>query len=136
MPPGLIDQQRTVLARAHPCGDLGQVQAHALGVAPRQDQAGRGAGGRADRAEDVGRCRALILWRRWPGAAFGPAPGDLVLLADPGFVGEPDLYAAGAGARRAPDRVQTRGETFLKASMAPAAWAWWRGRAESLRYPI
>jgi len=22
----------------------------------------------------------------------------------------------------------------LKASIAPAAWAWWRGRAESLRY--
>ena len=86
--------------------------------------------------EDVGRCRALILRRRWPGAAFGPAPGDLVLLADPGLVGEPDLYAAGAGARRAPDRVQTRGETFLKASMAPVAWAWWRGRADSLRYPI
>lgn len=34
-PPRLIDQQRAVLARAHSCGDFGQVQAHALCVTPR-----------------------------------------------------------------------------------------------------
>jgi hypothetical protein len=69
------------------------------------------------------------------GIAFGdgPAPGDLVLLPDAGLIAEPDLDLAGIDARRARDRVQTGGEAFLKASTAPAAWAWWRGRAESLR---
>ena len=90
----------------------------------------------ADRAEDVGRRGALVLRRGWPLAAPGPAPGDLVLLADAGFVGEPDFYGIAPEALCARDRVQAGGETFLKASIAPSACAWWRGRADSLRYPI
>jgi len=121
VPARLVHQQRAVPARRHSCCDLDQVQAHRLSVAPGQDQPGAGARLGADRAEDVGRCRALILWCRWPGAAFGPAPGELVLLADPGLIGEPDLYALAAKTLRAPDRVQTRGETFLKAAIAPCA---------------
>lgn len=62
--------------------------------------------------------RALVLRCRRPCAAACPAPGDLVLLADAGLVGEPDLYGAGLDAPLAPDRVQARGETFAKASIA------------------
>ena len=63
MPASLIDQQGTVLARRDPRGDFGQVQAHGLGVAPGQNQTCRGARHRADRAENVGRRRTLILRR-------------------------------------------------------------------------
>ena len=103
---------------------LGHMKAHRLGVAPGQDKPGAGSRLGAYRTEDGGGRRALVLWRRGSGASFGPAPDDLVLLADPGLVGEPDLYALAADTLRAPDRVQARGETFLKASIAPCACAW------------
>ena len=112
MPTRLVQQQCTMLARRDPCGDLGQVQAHCLGVAPGQNQAGAGAGFGADRAEDIGGRRAWVLRCGRPCATPGPAPSDLVLLADAGLVGEPDLYAVAADTLRAPDRVQTRGEAF------------------------
>ncbi len=56
-------------------------------------------------------------------AAFGPTAGDLVLLADPSFVGEPDLYRAGIDSLLAPDLFQAGGETFLKCSIALSACA-------------
>jgi hypothetical protein len=84
MPGGLVDQQ----GRVPSGGDLGrdrrQMPAHRLGVAPWQDQAGALAALGTDGAEDVGGRGALILRCRRPAAAPGPAPGDLVLLADPG----------------------------------------------------
>ena len=131
-PSGLVDQQCAVLARRDPGRDRREMQAHGFGVAPWQDQACRFPGLGADRAEDVGGCRALVLRSRGPRASFGPAPGDLILLADTGLVAEPDLYAAAADTLRARSRPGAGG-LFLKASMAPAAWAWWRGRAVSLR---
>ena len=36
--------------------------------------------------------RALIVRRRGPRSPSCPAPGDLVLLPDPGLVPEPNLY--------------------------------------------
>src|SRR3546814_15775771 len=72
---------------------LVQMQGHGFGIAEGQYQPRALAVFRADRAEDIGRFRPLILWRRWPRPTSGPAPGDLVLLADPRFVLEPSLYA-------------------------------------------
>jgi hypothetical protein len=112
-----------MFARRHPGRDLGQVQAHCRGVAPGQDQAGHSPGLGADGAEDVGGCRALVLRGRGPGAAPSPAPGDLVLLSDPGLVAEPNLYIVASNIRRAPDRIQAAGETLSKSSIAPAACA-------------
>ncbi len=40
--------------------------------------------------------------------------GDLVVLTDPSFVGEPDLYRAGIDSLLAPDLFKAGGETFLK----------------------
>ncbi len=68
-----------------------QVLGHGVGVAPGHDESRTLALLGADGAEDVGRRRALILQCTGPGAAFRPAPGQLVLLADAGFVAEPDL---------------------------------------------
>jgi hypothetical protein len=52
-----------------------------------------------------------------------PPPGDAVLLADAGFVGEPNLYRVEADALLARDACQRGGKVFLNASMAPPAWA-------------
>ena len=96
---------------------------HRFGVAPRQDQARGLAVQRADGAEDVGGCRALVVRCGWTGAAPRPTPGDLVLLPDPGFIAKPDLYVGAANALLARDLAKARWETFLKASIAPCAWA-------------
>jgi hypothetical protein len=63
----------------------------------------------------------LILRRGWPRPAPSPTPGDLVLLTNSGFVGEPDLYRSGLDALLARDFTQSGGETFLKFSIASAA---------------
>ena len=76
-----------------------------------------------DGAEDISRGGSLIFGSAWTRAALGPAPGDLVLLADARLVGEPDFYGAGLDALLAPDRFQARGKAFLKSSIAPVAWA-------------
>ena len=53
---------------------------------------------------------------RRAGARTAPRPsaGDLVLLPDPGFVGEPDLYVVGINAFALRDFVQPLSEAFLK----------------------
>src|SRR5258708_20258425 len=110
------------------------MQSHRGGIGGWQDKTGPGSSRRTDRAEDVGRAGALIVWRRGPRSAPRPAPGDLVLLPDPGLVLEPDLYRL---ARRVAlgDLVEAGGEVFLNAARASASWAWCRGRADSLRKP-
>src|SRR5918911_5661010 len=134
MPTGLIEQHHRMRAGRHLARDLGQVQAHVLTRATGQNQARALALSRADRAEDIGRGGPLVL-RRWgTAAAPGPAPRDLVLLPDPGLIGEPDLYGLAAGLITR-DRRQTGRKLFLKTATAASLLAWWRGRAESLREP-
>ena len=111
-------------------GYLGQVERHALGVAPWQHQAGAFALGRADHAADIGRRGALVLGRRWPSAALGPLPRDAVLLADPGFILPPELYGRADWECRF-DRCQLGWEVLLKTAMASIPCAWCRGRAVS-----
>ena len=133
MPAGLIDQEHGVGAGRDGLGDLGEMQVHRLGIAGRQDQGRALALLRADGPEDVGRGGSLITGRTGTRAALRPAAGDLVLLADPGLVLEPNLYCLGIDRLSARDCLQAGGEVFLKSSITPAACAWWRGRAESLR---
>ena len=47
----------------------------------------------------------------------------LFFLADARLVGKPDFYGGGLDALLAPDLRQALRETFLKSSIAPAAWA-------------
>ncbi len=85
---------------------------HGLGVATGQDEAGANAARRADGAEDVGRLGALIAGRAGPGSPLRPAPRDLVLLADPGFILPPQFYL-GAGRQLGADLCQRGGQAFL-----------------------
>lgn len=133
VPAGLIHEQHGVGAGSDVQGDLCQVQDHGVGVAERQNEAGRLALLRAYRAEDVCGFGALIVRCRGSRSPLRPSPRDLVLLADPGLVLEPDLYRCAARKGRS-DFVQLGGKApFLKASIASGSWAWCLGRAESFR---
>ena len=123
MPTCLVDKEDGVGARCDHPGDFREVQVHRLGIAGGQDQGRTLSLSRADGAEDVGRSGALVVWGRGPCAALGPAPRDFVLLADAGFIGEPDLYGSRLDAFLARDFVKERGEVFLYSSIAPSAWA-------------
>jgi hypothetical protein len=120
MPSGLIQQQERMLARRDLCGDFGQMQTHRLAVAVGQDQSGAFSVAGTDGAEDVGRSGALIGGSRGSCSAQGPAPRDLVLLADARLVREPDFEGVSCEALFVGDLRQARWELFLKASMAPS----------------
>ena len=92
VPTGLIHQHDRVSAGCDGERYLVQMQGHGFGIAEGQHQPCALAVFRADRAKDVGRFRPLILGRRWPCPASRPAPRDLVLLTNAGFVLEPYLY--------------------------------------------
>ncbi len=91
VPAGLIHEQHGMGSWLHGECDLVEMQFHRLGVARRQDETGRLAERRADSAEDIGRGGSLIFQGKRSCAAFGPPPRDLVLLADAGFVLEPEF---------------------------------------------
>src|SRR5512147_378824 len=102
-------------------GDLLEVHAHRLAVAPWHDDPGGFAFSGTDRTEQPCRGPPLILGRRGPGAAPRPAPSELGLLADAGLVLPPQLYWRSS--REPPlDLRQTGGEAFLKSVMASPFW--------------
>ncbi len=120
MPAGLVSENDGMLAGRDLGGDLGKVKRHRLAVAMRQHQGRALAVTGTDGAKYVGGSRALIGRCAGAAAASGPAAGDLVLLADPGFIGEPDLYVDRSEAFRSGDFRQLGGEVFLNASTAPS----------------
>ena len=121
MPAGLVDKKGGVRAWRNLRCDFGQMQVHGFGVTPGQDEGCALAVLGADCAEYISGGGSLISGSARTRAALGPAPGDLVLLADARLVGEPDLYGAGLDVLLAPDRFQARGKAFLKSSIAPVA---------------
>ena len=123
MPASLINQEDGVGLGRHGLRNLHEMQVHRLGVAGGQDQSRSFALFRADRTEDVGGSGALITGSAWARTALGPTAGDLVLLANTGFVCKPDFYLVAIDCLLVRDGIQTRGETFLKSSITPSAWA-------------
>jgi len=107
MPAGPVEDEDGMGVGRHRAADLEEMLLHGLRVAERHDEAGALALGRADRAEDVGPGGALVVRRARPGPAPGPSAGELVLLADPGLVLEPEFYAL-AGMRGAELRQALR----------------------------
>lgn len=117
VPSGLIEDEHGMGTGRHVEGDLFQMHAHRFTVAAGHDDAGGLAFSRTDRTKDPGRGSSLITRSRGTCAALGPAPGELGLLADPGFVLPPQLY--GRSFREAfADLRQTGGEAFLKMAMS------------------
>src|SRR3954447_18707421 len=123
VPAGLIEEKNRMLAGRDLGRNLGQVQGHRLGVASWKDERRALSIVWADGSEDIGGGGALVVRSRGPCPASGPAPRDFVLLADPGLVGEPDLYVVAIEPLLARDLRQAGWERFLKASIAPLAWA-------------
>ena len=123
VPASLIDQEDGVGTGRDDRGDLGEVQVHRIGVAGRQDQGRTVAFLWADGAEDVGRGGSLITGSAGAGATLCPSAGDFVLLAETSLICEPDLYLVDVDRLFLGDCVQTRGEVFLKSSIAPSACA-------------
>ncbi len=121
-PSGLIHEQDGVGIGRGGVGYFREVQAHCRRVAPGQNESGPLSLFGTDRAKEIGRSCALVAWSGWPGSAFCPAPRDLVLLADAGFVLKPDFYPL-AARRAASDLRHEGGEFFLKVSMAAPSWA-------------
>ena len=111
MPPGLIEKQEGMSAGVDLGGDFLQMALHGLGVAAREHEGCAGSTFGTDGAEDVGRLGALVMRRAGTAAASGPAPGDLVLLADAGLVLPPDFYVRAVGQAFADLRDQL-GEFF------------------------
>lgn len=101
--------------------DLGEVQAHRLGADMRQGECGAGAAGGADGAEQPGRNVTVVAGCGWSAAAPGPDVGQGALLADPGFILEPDFYrcSADCGGERL---GRQRGEVFLNVAWAAASF--------------
>src|SRR5260221_2786038 len=122
MPTGLVQQQHGMGAWSHGSRDLGQVQFHGLCRAAGKHEAGCLALCRANGTEDVCRAGALVLRRDRSRAAPGPATGELVFLANAGFVLKPDLYWLSACMTRR-DRRQLRCKVFLKSGIASTACA-------------
>jgi hypothetical protein len=114
-----VDEKHGMSPWCDSLSDLRQMQGHRCGIAPWQDERSTFALSWADGTEDVGRSGPLIRGRRWSCAAPGPATGDLVLLPNPGFVSEPDLYRGGLDALLLCDLCQDGGETY---GMAPLPW--------------
>src|ERR1700685_967572 len=127
MPPGLIHEQNGVGARFDGERDLLKVQRHGLGVAGREDEAGRLAERGTDGAENIGGGGSLILQGKRSRAAVRPASRDLGFLSDAGVVLEPEFE------RLAAVRPLHARAFFLKAATAPSSGAWCRDRAESFR---
>jgi hypothetical protein len=117
VPAGLIDDQDGMSAGIDGGADFRQMGVHRFGVAPRQDEADALALLRTDCAENIGRFGTLIVRCAGPCSAPGPAARDLVLLADAGFVLEPDLDLY-ARFETLADRFDLGREVFLKASTA------------------
>jgi hypothetical protein len=122
MPSGLVTEQHGMRSGRHHGGDLGQMPVHRRDVAARQNESRALAVLGTDRAKEIGRSGTLIVRGHRPGAAFRPAPGDLVLLSNARFILKPDLYPLACGLVLR-DVLHTRGEVFLKASRAAGSWA-------------
>ena len=134
VPSGLIGQQQCMTARRHIGRDRCEMQVHHRGVAPGQDQTDGLALLGTDGTEDVGRRGALVGWRGRTAAAPGPAACDLVLLANSGLVGEPDLNGGGIEAPPMRDCRHCRRPVFMGKPSPPPQQRKLSGQSEAKEF--
>ena len=95
----------------------------------RADQGLAGVAFRADRTKDPGGAETVIPPSSGAMPLCVPDPGQPALLADPAFVGKPQLQRL-VGVDRPCDLGQLCGEVFLNAARAWASDRGWHGRAD------
>ena len=117
VPAGLIENEDRVSAGGYSCSDLVEMKLHGFGIAERENEGSAGPTFGADRTKQIGRLGALIMNGPGTRARPGPAIGELVLLADPHLILEPNLYR-GARCELGTDFRHAYGKVFLNASMA------------------
>ena len=109
-------------------GNLVEMQLHCSGICEGQRQCRSCAPGRADGAEQVGAFIALVGGLDGSCATPGPLTDEAVLLADTGFVLEPDLDLFPARHAGKVGRERAR-EVFLNAWMTSPSCLGCRGLA-------
>jgi len=117
VPSSLIQHKHGVSAGCDLATDFGKVHIHCFAVATRHDQCGAFTFCGTDRPKDPGRSSTQIARRDRSGSTPGPAPGELRLLANPGFILPPELYRRAFG-QTPPDLRQAGREGFLKAAIS------------------
>src|SRR5712671_2433761 len=78
VPAGTIEDHHGMGISGDLAADLAEMVVHGGGIADRHDQRRRFALRRADRAKQVGRVEAEILWRYRPAAGLPPENGVLI----------------------------------------------------------
>ncbi len=121
MPAGPVTDQYGMGVGADLPADLGQMDCHGLAADPGHDNCGADGAIRTDRAEDVGGVVTVVAHRRRSGATRRPQIRQGALLADPGFILEPDLDRFSSRLRRQ-DLGYLGSEVFLKAACASASF--------------
>jgi len=91
VPPGPVEKHHGVCALGDVARDFLQVELHHVGVGIGKRQGRSDAPRWADRAEQIGVVIALIGGLSGSRSAPSPLADEAVLLADPGFVLEPDF---------------------------------------------
>ena len=97
---------------------------HRLAVDPGRDDGGADGTRRTDRAKEVGRVVTIVANGRRAAAAQRPLIRQRALLADAGFILEPDLDRLAGRFGRQGCSYEGR-EVFLKASCAAPSFLGW-----------
>ena len=112
VPAGAVEQEDGMGAGGDGRPISARCRSIASAVGLGQHQGGADAARRADGAEQVGPVVAAVARRARARAAAGPEPGDGALLADPGFVLEPDLERLAVGGWRGGPAITRRRSFF------------------------
>jgi len=123
-----VDDNGGVGAFFDPLADGLKMAFEGGGVRARQNERFGDAARRTGGAEDIGPVVTPVAGAARAGSFARPYPCERSLLADPGFVLEPDLKRL-AARRLRQSFVYMAAEVFLNASCAASSDFGWRGRA-------
>ena len=129
---GAIEDESGMATSRYLSADSSEMQRHSFGVGCGHDQTCCDATLRTGRTEQVGPIVASVVRRAGSRSTLGPDAGQRPLLADPGFILEPDFDRLVFGAV-GDLRHDCRGEVFLNVSWASSSACGWRGLTDNLR---
>ena len=121
MPARAVEQQDGMGVGCNMTGDFFEMKLHGFSVSIGQGKTSAFALGRTDGSEEIGIGVALVSGLSWSCTASGPLPDDAVLLANAGFILEPDFDDL-LCLQFAQMAVQRLAEVFLKAAIVSVSW--------------